>query len=109
MSLNLAVRPEGANHQWRSDRSVACAKLQGPEVGHRALITRDELAVDHQRVGCQRCKPAGDGRQGARVVVAVPEENRDLVPGLVQLHAPAVEFDFMKPARAAGRDGSDAW
>jgi len=64
---------------------------------------------DHARAhgqGRDRCRYLAEL---PRHILAAPREDRDLAPSLVELDAPAVEFDLMNPARAAGRDRTDTW
>ena len=79
------------------------AKVESAKIRQPALVAGRELAVDEDRTDRQGCDGSGDCRKDASIVVSGLGVDRNVTLALVQLDAPAVEFDFVQPLLARGR------
>ena len=79
------------------------AAVKRSEVRHALGVGRDDLRVDDRALGRQVLQRVGDCRPPRREVGAIAREDRDILAGLVQLDAVAVEFHLVQPAIALRR------
>jgi hypothetical protein len=79
-------------------------KMQPTKVRHAVVVARHKLAVDDERAHAWQARQGvGYPRDAAGKVVAVLTVERGRVAMLVQLDAPAVEFNLVQPPLGARR------
>jgi hypothetical protein len=114
--LALNAYSSRSAHPPRSELSRTCIQQcpseERAEIKQAFGIHGDEFAVQDSGPRFQPDEPGGDGGKPGGQIVTKAAQEAHLCAGLVELQAPAVELDLMRPSRTARQGGPErrlAW